>query len=419
MKAAATLAIFSCLAALAAAQTPSRDFTADPPTPFHVHVQDAVLDDLNSRLANTRWPDQIPGSGWDRGPNVAWMRDLCEYWRTDYDWRKQEARINAWPQFMTRIDGLDVHFVHLRSKHEQATPLVLVHGWPGSFVEFLGILGPLTDPEAHGGNAEDAFHVVVPSLPGFGFSSKPQEAGWNSQRMAEVIAKLMTRLGYERYGAQGGDWGGGIVRWMAASDPRCIGAHSNFPPMGSMDQATDEERARAQGRNTELADHKAYAAIQGTRPLALAYGLNDSPAGLAAWILDKFWAWSDHEGRLENRFDRDSLLNNVMIYWVTETMPSAVRIYHESQHPAPRPKSMTPFETRTEAPAPMGFILFPQEINVPARSAVEHAVPNVIHWTEESLGGHFAAMEQPTAFVRDVRVFFAKVRAQKSEVSRP
>jgi pimeloyl-ACP methyl ester carboxylesterase len=297
--------------------------------------------------------------------------------------------------------------------------LVLVHGWPGSFVEFLDVLGPLTDPVAHGGKAEDAFHVVIPSLPGFGFSSKPQEPGWNSQRMAEVIAKLMARLGYERYGAQGGDWGGGIVRWLAANDPHCLGAHSNFPPLGNMDQATGQERARAQQRNAELADHKAYASIQGTRPLALAYGLNDSPAGLAAWILDKFWAWSDHGGRLENSFDRDALLTNIMIYWVTETMPSAVRIYHESQHPAPRPTSMTPFATRTAPAAPMGFLVFPKEINVPARSAVERAVPHVIHWTEEPRGGHFAAMEYPAALVRDVRTFFAKVRSQSGSSNRP
>lgn len=413
------LAILFGLPAFSQAQTENHTSSPNPPVTFRISVQDEVLDDLRERLANTRWPDQIPGSGWDRGPDVAWMRDLCEYWRTGYDWRKAEARINAWPQFMAQLDGLDLHFIHARSKHRDATPLVLVHGWPGSFVEFLEVLGPLTDPEAHGGKAEDAFHVVVPSLPGFGFSSKPKEPGWSSPRMAEVIAKLMARLGYKRYGAQGGDWGGGIVRWLAANDSACIGAHSNFPPMGNMDQATDAERARAQQRISELADHKGYGAIQGTRPLALGYGLNDSPAGLAAWIVDKFWAWSDHNGKLDNRFGKDALLTNITIYWVTESMPSAVRIYHESQHPAPRPPSMTPFETRTGPPAPMGFILFPKEINVPARSAVERSVPNVIHWTEDPRGGHFAAMEQPEVLVRDIRVFFAKVQSQKEAVRSP
>jgi pimeloyl-ACP methyl ester carboxylesterase len=268
----------------------------------------------------------------------------------------------------------------------------------------------LTEPEKHGGTAEDAFHVVVPSLPGFGFSSKPREAGWSSQRMAEVIAKLMARLGYEKYGAQGGDWGGGIVRWLAANDERCLGAHSNFPPTGRGGQPTAAETERAQTRNAELADHKAYAAMQGTRPLALAYGLNDSPAGLAAWIVDKFWAWSDHGGDLESSFRKDDLLANITLYWVTETMPSAVRIYYESSHDAPRPSTMTPFPTRTSPPAPMGFALFPKEINVPSRSAAEQSVPNVIHWTEFPRGGHFAALEQPEALARDVRAFFGKVR---------
>jgi pimeloyl-ACP methyl ester carboxylesterase len=384
-------------------------------TPFKVHVEDSVLTDLRERLAKTRWPDQIPDSGWQHGPDTADLKTLCEHWRTDFDWRAQEARLNQWPQFITRIDGLDLHFIHARSRYENATPLVLVHGWPGSYVEFLEILGPLTDPEAHGGKAEDAFHVVVPSLPGFGFSSKPREPGWSSQRMAEVIAKLMARLGYERYGAQGGDWGGGMVRWLAASDPHCIGAHSNFPPFSRGGSPTPTETQRAEQRIAELADHKAYAVIQGTRPLALGYGLNDSPAGLAAWIVDKFWAWSDHGGRLENSFSKDELLTNITLYWVTGTMPSAVRIYFESSHNAPRPATMTPFESRKTPPAPMGFALFPKEINVPARSAVEQAVPNVIHWTEMPKGGHFAAMEQPEALVGDIRIFFSRVRRQETQ----
>jgi len=403
------LAATASLANLAAADEP---LSAKP---FTVHVEDSVLADLRQRLERTRWPDQIPGSGWDRGPDVAYMKELCEYWRTQFDWRGQEARINAWPQYMVQVDGLDVHFLHVRSKHEHAIPLVLVHGWPGSFVEFLEVLGPLTDPEAHGGKAEDAFHVVVPSLPGFGYSSKPREPGWNSTRMAEVIAKLMARLDYKRYGAQGGDWGGGIVRWLATNDQHCIGAHSNFPPFSRGGNPNRAETRRAEHRIAELADHKAYAAIQGTRPLALGYGLNDSPAGLAAWIVDKFWAWSDHGGKLENSFSKDELLTNITIYWVTETMPSAVRIYHESQHNAPRPSTMTAFQARQSPPAPMGFALFPKEINVPSRSAVEQSVPNVIHWTETSRGGHFAAMEETEALVRDIRAFFALVRRQDGQ----
>ena len=384
--------------------------------PFRIAVADAVLTDLQARLAGTRWPNEIDSTGWEYGVPVGYMKDLVAHWQTKYDWRRHERELNARSQFMTRIDGLDIHFVHVRSKEKDALPLVIVHGWPGSFVEFQKIIGPLTDPVAHGGKAEDAFHVVCPSLPGFGFSSKPNERGWSSQRMAEVIAKLMARLGYERYGAQGGDWGSGIARWLATSDGgHCVGGHSNFPG-GSrpaddpMRGVTQQELDRQQKRAEELADQRAYGAIQGTRPLTLAYGLNDSPAGLAAWIADKFWAWSDHGGDLDNSFTKDELLTNVMIYWITETMPSATRIYYESQHNLPRPASMTPFRA-TGKPAPMGFALFPKEINVPPRAWVERAMGgSLVHWTEMPRGGHFAALEQPGLLVDDVRTFFRKVR---------
>jgi pimeloyl-ACP methyl ester carboxylesterase len=379
-------------------------------------VDDAVLRDLKERLARTRWPDQIEGTGWEYGVPLAEMKPLVEHWRTGYDWRQREKRLNELDQFTTKIDGLEIHFIHVRSKHDGALPLVITHGWPGSFVEFQKIIGPLTDPPAHGGKAEDAFHVVCPSLPGFGFSSKPAERGWNSQRMAEVIAKLMARLGYERYGAQGGDWGSGVTRWLAANDRgHCLGGHSNFPsgsrPMDDpLRGVTPAELERFEQRRRELADQYAYGAIQGTRPLTLGYALNDSPAGLAAWIIDKFWAWSDHGGKLENSFTKDELLDNVMIYWVTQTMPSATRIYFESQHNLPRPASMTPFASAGQ-PAPMGFALFPKEINVPPRAWVERAMGgSLFHWTEMPKGGHFAAMEQPQLLVDDVRAFFRKVR---------
>jgi pimeloyl-ACP methyl ester carboxylesterase len=384
--------------------------------PFKIDVPDAVLRDLRERLGRVRWPNQIEGSGWEYGVPVEYMREFVEHWRTKYDWREQERKLNALPQFLTRIDGLDIHFVHVRSKHEGALPLVIVHGWPGSFVEFTKIIGPLTDPVAHGGKAEDAFHVVCPSLPGFGFSGKSNERGWSSQRMAEVIAKLMARLGYERYGAQGGDWGSGIARWMAGNDgAHCIGGHSNFPG-GSrpaeepMRGVTEQELARFEQRVKDLNDHRAYGAIQGTRPLTLGYGLNDSPAGLAAWIVDKFWAWSDHGGNLDNSFTKDELITNVMIYWVTETMPSSTRIYFESQHNLPRPPSMTPFRGGGKA-SPMGFALFPKEINVPPRAWAERSMGGqLFHWTEMPRGGHFAAMEQPGLLVEDVRAFFRRIR---------
>lgn len=383
---------------------------------FRIHVEDAVLVDLRERLARTRWPQQIPGSGWEYGVDLAYLRELIDYWQTRYDWREHERRLNQFEQFITTIDGVDLHFVHVRSKEQNALPLVMVHGWPGSFVEFTKVIGPLTDPAAHGGQAEDAFHVVCPSLPGFGFSGRPVQPGWSSQRMAESIAKLMGRLGYERYGAQGGDWGAGVTRWLAANDGgHCIGGHSNFPPGGQpaddpMRGVTAAELERMQRRQQELADQRAYGAIQGSRPLTLSYGLNDSPAGLAAWIVDKFWAWSDHKGHLENSFTKDELLTNIMIYWVTETMPSSVRIYYESSHNQPRPASMTPF-TPSGRPSPMGFALFPKEINVPPRAWVERQLgETMIHWTEMPKGGHFAAMEQPQLLVDDVRAFFRKVR---------
>ncbi len=388
---------------------------------FKINVEDAVLDDLQRRLSATRWPDQIDKTGWQYGVDLDYMKQLVEYWQQEYDWRKHEAQLNSFNQFQTRIDGVDLHFLHVRSPHETATPLVLVHGWPGSVYEFYKMIPMLTHPEKHGGKAEDAFHVVCPSLLGFGFSGMPQEAGWNSQRMAEVIAKLMARLGYKKYGAQGGDWGAGIVGWLATNDgAHCLGSHSNFPPARApredrMRGTNQTEVARFQRRRAELSDHFAYSSIQGTRPLTLGYGLNDSPAGLSAWIVDKFWAWSDHRGKLENSFTKDELLTNVMIYWVSQTMPSSVRIYYESRHNLPRPASMTPFES-AGSPAPLGFALFPKEINVPPRAWVERSAgKRMIHWTEMPRGGHFAALETPELLTNDVRLFFRKVRETNSD----
>jgi len=389
--------------------------------PFRIEVKQSLLDDLEQRLANTRWPDQIDETGWQYGIDLGYMKELVQHWRTKYDWREQERRLNEIPQFKTRIDGLDLHFIHARSPHKDATPLVLVHGWPGSFMEFQEMIPLLTEPEKHGGRAEDAFHVVVPSLPGFGFSQMPNQPGWNQTRIAELMAKLMARLGYEQYGAQGGDWGAGIVRWLASNDgAHCIGSHSNFPPSNAprsdvMRGVSQEEISRFQRRRQELADHGGYFSIQSTRPLTLAFGLNDSPAGTASWILDKFWAWSDHRGDLDNSFTKDALLTNVMIYWVTESMPSSVRIYFESRHGLPRPASMTDFES-TGPQAPLGFSLFPREINVPPRMWVERNLgKRLIHWTEMPRGGHFAAMETPRLLADDVREFFATVRARAAE----
>jgi pimeloyl-ACP methyl ester carboxylesterase len=379
--------------------------------PFRVAVDDAVLRDLKERLARTRFPDQVEEAGWDYGVELSYMKNLVGYWRDKYDWRAQERKLNELPQFVTEIDGLPIHFVHQRSKEKDALPLVIIHGWPGSFYEFHKIIGPLTDPVAHGGKAEDAFHVVCPSLPGFGFSGKPRAPGWSVSRMSEVVAKLMARLGYTRYGAQGGDWGAGVARWLGNYDSEhVVGIHLNFlpggPPAGLKDPNEGVPQAeidRMKRRAKELENQRAYGAIQGTRPQTLGYALNDSPAGLAAWVIDKFWAWSDHGGKLEKSFSKDELLTNVMIYWVTQTPASAARIYYERQ-----------FHTggRKGGRVPVGCALFPKEINVPPRKWVE-AQLNVVHWTEMPRGGHFAALETPDLLVQDVRAFFGKVRRGK------
>ncbi len=376
--------------------------------PFQIRVEEAVLQDLQERLARTRFPDQIAKSGWDYGLDAAYLKELVEHWRTRYDWRAWESKLNQLDQFKTNIDGLDIHFIHQRSKEKKAIPLLLVHGWPGSFVEFYKVIGPLTDPVAHGGKAEDAFHVIVPSLPGFGFSDQPRQTGWSVSRMAEVMAKLMARLGYSRYGVQGGDWGAGVARWLGTYDAdHVVGIHLNCLPgnpptnlKNPCEGVPQAEIERMKQRNLELEKHRAYGAIQGTRPQTLGYALNDSPAGLAAWIIDKFWAWSDHGGNLDKSFTKDELLTNVMIYWVTQTPTSAARIYFERQ-----------FHTgeRQAGQVPVGCALFPKEINVPPRRWVE-AQLHVVHWTEMPRGGHFAALEQPVLLVNDVRLFFRKLK---------
>ena len=375
--------------------------------PFKIAVPDEVLTDLQQRLVRTRWPDEIDASEWDYGVKLSYMKELVAYWQADYDWRKHERMFNEFDQFTTDIDGLKIHYIHVRSKEKDALPLVLTHGWPGSIYEFYKVIGPLTDPVAHGGKAEDAFHVVCPSLPGFGFSDKPRERGYSVSRMAGIVAKLMARLGYEKYGAQGGDWGAGVSNWLGRYDAEhAIGVHINFPSGGQptmgdpWEGVTPAERERYEKRNQELQNQKAYGAIQGTRPQTLGFALNDSPAGQAAWIIDKFWVWSDHGGNLENSFTKDELLTNVMLYWVTQSGPSSARIYYERE-----------FYTgdRKSGRAPVGVALFPKEINVPPRKWVE-AQYNLIHFTEMPKGGHFAALEQPGLLVDDVRTFFRKVR---------
>jgi microsomal epoxide hydrolase len=346
--------------------------------------------------------------GWEYGTELAYMKGLVEYWRSTFDWRAQERKLNAFPQFTTTIDGLNIHFVHVRSKHPNAMPLALTHGWPGSFFEFTKVIGPLTDPVAHGGRAEDAFDVVAISLPGFGFSDKPQRPGVGPERMADVIAKLMARLGYTRYGAQGGDWGGIISRILAIKDAAHVsGLHLNFcvagPPQGAADPdagVASAELTLMQERQAYMENERAYQQMQGTKPQTLGYALNDSPAGLAAWIVEKFRAWCDCGGDVEKKFSKDDLLTNVMIYWASGTATSSARIYYEN-------RVATAVAGRVTVPT--ACALFPKEISTPPRRWVE-ARYNLTRWTAMPRGGHFAALEEPELLVDDVRAFFRTVR---------
>lgn len=377
--------------------------------PITVAVPDAVLDDLQARLARSRLPDQIPGTGWEYGTDGAYLAELLAYWQDGFDWRAQEQRINDFDHFVTEIDGVDVHFIHQRSPNPDAIPLLLTHGWPGSFVEFLDLIGPLTDPAAYGGDATDAFHVVVPSLPGFGFSGKTAERGYSPERIADIEAALMERLGYDRYGAQGGDWGAIIGRSLAGNHAdNVIGFHSNFilggpdPSAGENGGATPEEMEHRAERVAAFAEGSAYQDIQGTKPQTVGVGLNDSPAGLAAWIVEKFHGWSDNDGNVESAFTRDQILTNITLYWVTGTITSSARIYYESRH-APTARPVRYVEVPTAA------AVFPKEIYFTPRAWAE-AGYNIVRWTVMPRGGHFAALEEPELLVDDIRAFFRELR---------
>jgi pimeloyl-ACP methyl ester carboxylesterase len=375
-------------------------------SPFNIAIDDAVLEDLKQRLRHTRWPDAETVADWQQGAPLNWVRDICRHWADGYDWRAREARLNRWPQFSTPIDGLDIHFVHHRSPHADAMPLIISHGWPGSFVEFHKVLDPLTNPTAFGGHAEDAFHVVCPSLPGFAFSGKPAEPGWGVDRIAGAWAVLMGRLGYARYGAQGGDWGSAVTTALGALDPAHIAGIHITLAMSSRPQVNGEPSAEEQRALAGLQHYRkqgsGYSMQQSTRPQTLAYGLTDSPAGQAAWILEKFQAWTDCQGDPLSLFSRDELLDNVMLYWVTASAASSARLYWESFGPGRRKAH--------KVSVPTGVAVFPKEIVTPVRRWMESDFSDIRHWTEMPRGGHFAAFEQPELFVDDVRAFFRRLR---------
>jgi pimeloyl-ACP methyl ester carboxylesterase len=380
--------------------------------PFRIDIPENALTDLRGRLAGTRWPEAETVSDWSQGVPLSYLRELCRYWAEGYDWRATERRLNLLPQFRTEIDGLGIHFLHVRSPHPDALPVVITHGWPGSIVEFLKVIGPLTDPVAHGGEAADAFHLVIPSLPGYGFSDKPTRPGWGVERIADAWARLMARLGYQRYGAQGGDWGTSVSTSIAQQDPGHVaGIHLN-PPLAPPDPATfddltDRERAALASLDHAAEWESGYSQQHATRPQTIGYALVDSPAALCAWIVEKFWAWTDHDGHLEDVLTRDELLDNVMLYWLPGTGASSARLYWESIRQVNRWISGS---TEDTVAVPTGCSIFPKELQRPSRRWAAGRFRDIRYWNEPDKGGHFAAFEQPALFVDEVRSFFRLVR---------
>ena len=371
--------------------------------PFTIGVPEEQLDDLRRRLDTTRWPDAEVVDDWSQGVPLGYVQEVCRYWADDYDWRGREAALNRFEQFVTKIDGVDIHFIHQRSSNPDAVPLLITHGWPGSVVEFHKVIEPLTDPAAHGSDRADAFHVIAPSLPGFGFSGKPTEAGWGVEKIAQVWATLMARLGYDRYVAQGGDWGSAVTTAVGAQDPEhCAAIHLTLA-MGARPTAAPEtpEELRALERAKYYRDwDSGYSTQQRSRPQTLGYGLADSPAGQAAWIIEKMWAWTDCDGHPENVLTKDEMLDNVMLYWTTGSATSSARIYWESFGRG----------TRQTVTIPTGFAVYPKEIVPPVRKWVEPIYTDIQYWAEYDKGGHFAAFEVPDTFVNDLREFFRRFR---------
>ena len=381
--------------------------------PFRIEVANPEVNDLLSRLQKTRLPDQLDNVSWEYGTNLSFMNDLLAYWRDEFDWKAQERLLNQFDQFKTEVEDLDLHFIHQRSQNPDAIPLMLVHGWPGSISEFYKIIKPLTDPVSHGADISDSFHIIAPSLPGFGFSEAPSTPGYSPEKIALILSQLMEKLGYQRYAIAGGDWGAIINRHLANHFPeRLIGLHSNMilasPPsdQGKRAEITDEEENARSARQSYMLNEVAYQQIQGTKPQSLGYGLTDSPSGLAAWIVEKFHGWTDmpqdSKGDLTNHFSFDELLTNISIYWFTNTITSSTRIYYENRN-TPQMKPMGFINV------PTGAAIFPAEIFITPRSWAEESY-DLRHWTVMSEGGHFAALEKPELYLEDLRIFFRLLR---------
>ncbi len=382
-----------------------------PLEPFSVPYSDSAVADLRARLRATRWPDQIPGAAWEYGFDRTFLREICDYWASHFDWKSQCARLARLPHYRYTADGIGIHFIHQRGRGPSPVPLILTHGWPGSFLEMLRILPLLTDPAAHGADPADAFDVVIPSLPGYGFSDRPTARGMNLFRIADLWAGLMEELGYRRFGAQGGDLGAGVSTALGLRHAhRLLGFHLNFIPgsyrpfLAPGATLAAEERAFLEGVSRWSEDHGAYSHVQRTTPLTAAYGLTDSPAGLAAWMLEKFRDWSDCAGELYSRFSPDDLLANLTLYWMTETIHSSFRLYYETR------KSPLHFAPGDFVAVPCAIARFPKEIYLPRRAWVERGY-HVRRWTEMPRGGHFAAAEEPELLAEDLRQFFREFRS--------
>ena len=372
---------------------------------FQLEVTDAVLDDLKKRLSMTRWPNKETPEDWSQGIPLGYMKELCDYWQHEYDWRAREERLNRFPQFITEIDGVDIHFIHLPSVHQNAQPLIITHGWPGSVVEFHKVIEPLADPTAHGGNTEDAFHVVVPSLPGYGFSGKPEVTGWGIEKIADVWGELMARLGYDHYFAQGGDWGAMVTTHIGLQDKEhCDAIHLNMPVVipdaNTMAELTPSEQASLMSMKFYQDWDSGYSKQQSTRPQTVGYGLVDSPSGQAAWIIEKFYQWTDCNGHPENAISRDELLDNVMMYWLSKSAASSARLYWESFKNPPQ----------DEVDIPTGCSIFPKEIVRPSERWIRKRFTNLKYYNELEKGGHFAAFEQPKIFLQEIRTYFRSLR---------
>ncbi len=390
--------------------------------PFKVNIPQATLDDLRARLARTRWPDELPGVGWSRGVPLGYLKELAEYWRAGYDWRKHEAKLNEFPQYTTQIDGQTIHFLHVRSPEPDALPLILTHGWPSSPVEFLKVIGELSDPRAHGGNPTDAFHVVIPSLPGYGFSTPVREVGWgNLFRVAQAWVELMSRLGYERYAVQGTDVGSGVAMILAMVDAeRVVGVHLTgtvaampFGPSIELEGLSEADRARGERFNELQADGIGYLHLQATRPQTLAYSLNDSPVGQLAWIVEKFQAWTDPAARLpEDAVDRDQLLTNVSVFWFTGAGASSANAMYEGMQAyremAAQQSQESGAQQSEQSGPPTGVAVFAADTTI---RSVFDPDNRISHWSEFDRGGHFPALEVPDLLVSDVGAFFRPLRS--------